>query len=160
VRSASARLDFGEPNRKLLPVGEFVTDLLERSEGSVPLEDGTAGATFAFDPTLVGRALANLLGNARTHAGGATSVRIFCQADRLHFEVRDEGPGFGDADVEALFEPFQRAHHGERIGSALGLGLALVARVARAQGGAAYARDRADGGACVGFSVDVGRSDP
>jgi len=151
----AARLDFDEPNRRPLRVGDFVAELLERSGEEAVLHDETDNREVCVDPTLIGRALSNLLGNARTHAAGATRVRLRVRESELCLEVIDEGPGLGNVDAASLFEPFCRAHQGERSGSALGLGLALVARVARAHGGSAYAHNRDEGGACVGFSVSI-----
>jgi signal transduction histidine kinase len=150
---ANARLDFGTPTLRPEPIGDFLGDLVERSEDSPRVDDETDNAEVWFDPSSVGRAFSNLLSNARTHGGGATRVRAYLQRDQLHVDVLDEGPGFGDADTTALFEPFTSGT-GESGGeSSLGLGLSLVARVARAHGGSAYARNREPRGACVGFSI-------
>src|SRR6185295_15766703 len=50
-----------------------------------------------FDATLVARALANLLDNAKKHGGGVTGVTIRFEADRVHVEIEDSGPGLGEA---------------------------------------------------------------
>jgi signal transduction histidine kinase len=150
---AAARLDFSGPDRRAVHIRDFVADLLDRSGDRVPLDDETGNLRVSVDPTLLGRALSNLLSNARTHGGGATCVRLTLKDQQLFLEVLDEGPGLGGTDPAVLFRPFQRAHQGERAGSSLGLGLALVARVAQAHGGQPYARDRDRRGACVGFSI-------
>ncbi|HTM21897.1 MAG TPA: sensor histidine kinase, partial [Kofleriaceae bacterium] len=69
------------------------------------------------------------------------------------FEVDDRGPGIPDADRERVFEPFYRGKEGK--GGSLGLGLALVRRIAAAHGGRSWAENRPGGGARVGFSVAV-----
>ena len=66
------------------------------------------------------------------------------------FEVRDRGPGIAIADVDRLFEPFERGAGGE----GMGMGLAVVGAIARAHHGSANARR--DGAETV-FSIEVPR---
>jgi two-component system, OmpR family, sensor kinase len=71
------------------------------------------------------------------------------------FEVDDRGPGFAPGDEGRVFDRFYRGgadteHHGS-----LGLGLALVRRIAVAHGGSAEARNRPGGGARVMLELPV-----
>ena len=59
--------------------------------------------------------------------------------------VRDRGPGLPEDAARSLFDPFWRGP-GAAPGGA-GLGLAIVARVQRAQGGTVEARNAQGGGA-------------
>jgi len=68
------------------------------------------------------------------------------------FCVADHGPGFGDADVAALFEPYAQAADGRRAGGA-GLGLAIVRWIAEQHGGAVRAQNRSEGGALMRFTL-------
>lgn len=106
------------------------------------------------DATLVARALSNLLDNAKKHAGGATGLTVRFEDDRATVEVSDRGPGLSDAEIERIFDPF----YGKPNGSAesLGLGLALVKRIAKAHGGDAFAKPRDGGGSVVGFWLALG----
>jgi signal transduction histidine kinase len=102
------------------------------------------------DPTLFRRAVANLLDNARVHGGGALAVRIERRDGRVAIEVDDAGPGVPAdrrADAFRAFVPSS--------GGGLGLGLALVSRIAVAHGGGAWISDRPGGGARVGFGVEA-----
>ncbi len=104
--------------------------------------------TAAVDPTLVRRAIANLIDNARVHGGGAVAVKIERRAQQIAIEVDDAGPGVPKdrrADAFRAFVPSS--------GGGLGLGLALVSRIAVAHGGGAWIADRPGGGARVGFTV-------
>ena len=96
------------------------------------------------------RAVANLLDNARVHGGGATAVRVQRRGAQIAIEVDDKGPGVTAdrrADAFRAFVPSS--------GGGLGLGLALVSRIAVAHDGGAWIDDRPGGGARVGFTVGV-----
>ena len=74
------------------------------------------------------RVIANLIGNADTHAGGATGVSITTGGDHVRIAVEDAGPGVDEADRERIFERFSRGSAAGSRGSGrgVGLGLALV----------------------------------
>jgi two-component system, OmpR family, sensor kinase len=152
---ASARLDFQALVPRPLDAVDAAARALERA--GLPADKLVAQeptAPFAGDPTLVGRALANLLHNAARHGGGVDQLRVKRAAGRVRFEVLDRGPGFAPELLEKLFRPFVQgdpgapAGEGESpAGTSLGLGLALVARIARAHGGTVQASNRREGGA-------------
>ena len=77
-------------------------------------------------------------------------LRVKQRPGRIAFEVEDAGKGFSDEAAKRLFQPFNGSA-GET--SSLGLGLALVRRIAQAHGGSAYAENIPEGGARVGFDV-------
>ena len=147
---ASSRLEFGNLDRRPLDLGELVTDTAH-SAGVAPESIEAIGDVRAqIDPTLVRRAVANLLDNARVHGGGAVAVRVERRETQIAIEVDDAGPGVPAdrrADAFRAFVPSS--------GGGLGLGLALVSRIAVAHGGAAWIDERPGGGARVGFAVDV-----
>lgn len=155
---ASSRLDFQALNRTPLSAAELARRALERCNLSADLlfapDDDVE---LLGDATLLGRALTNLLANARCHGGGVERLAIRRQNGKLEFSVSDRGPGFtGDSLTRAFERFYQGAPPRHKSGSSLGLGLALVRRIARAHGGDAFARNRPEGGAEVGFSVDRG----
>jgi two-component system OmpR family sensor kinase len=155
---ASSRVDFAALTKKTLDARDVARRALERasvaatalvveanSEGSVP---------FAADATLMARALANLIENAERHGAGMTALRVRVTEAAVAFEAEDHGPGFAAGEGERAFDPFYRgggAKDGER--PSLGLGLALVRRIAEAHGGLAYVRAREGGGAVVGIEL-------
>lgn len=89
-------------------------------------------------------ALANLVENAVLH-GGVGAVEVTVGAGPT-IEVRDHGPGLPPGAQGRLLEPFWRGP-GAAPGGA-GLGLAIVDRLQRAQGGAVEMRT-APGGGCL-----------
>ncbi len=109
--------------------------------------------TFLGDPTLLGRALGNLLENARAHGDGVVALRVEGDRDSITFAVDDDGPGIDAAERARAFEPFARGAQGHDGRTHLGLGLALVQRIAQAHGGGAWIDARQGGGTTVGIRV-------
>lgn len=105
--------------------------------------------------------IGNLLDNAchaalqeRRDDGEGARVRLFFTdlGEQLLIEVEDNGPGVAGEHVEAIFtEGFST-----KPGKHRGIGLALVARLCRAHGGAITLEESELGGAC--FTVVLDRS--
>jgi signal transduction histidine kinase len=152
---ASSRLDFAALRVRPLDAADVATRALERAGLNASLlEIETEDTTFAADATLIARALANLLANAKAHGAGVLALRVRDGAGQLVFEVEDHGRGFEPGEEERVFESFyQRPGDEAREKGALGLGLTLVKRIAVAHGGSAFAANREGGGARVGIAL-------
>ena len=108
---------------------------------------------FEGDATLVARAVANLLENAKRHAGGVDRLIVQARPGQVAFVVQDSGQGFAPGDETRAFEPFYKGTSSVSKGEqSIGLGLALVKKIAEAHQGHAFAQNRAGGGAEVGAS--------
>lgn len=152
---AGSRLDFGTLDRRALDAADLAATALERAGlPAEKLEVTTPDASLAGDPTLLARALANLIDNAQRHAGGAVRLGVRAEESSVVFEVDDGGPGFSREDLGRAFESFYRGR--QRGHGSLGLGLSLVRRIAVAHGGRAWAENLPGGGARVSFSVARG----
>ncbi|HEY3208808.1 MAG TPA: HAMP domain-containing sensor histidine kinase, partial [Actinomycetota bacterium] len=111
-------------------------------------------ATVLVDPARIRQALENLLDNALrfTGPGGVITLRSGRTGDVAWIRVEDTGPGFSQALLESVFEPFVRSETevvGNGSGVGAGLGLAIVRAVAEAHGGTASAENLPTGGARV-----------
>jgi two-component system sensor histidine kinase RegB len=107
-------------------------------------EDGLTGElAIAADPALR-QAIWNLLDNAAEVSPDMVTLTSAVVDDTLELSVRDRGPGFPPRVLAELGKP-QRS----RKGAGHGVGLFLVASVARKLGGALAADNRHDGGAVV-----------
>jgi two-component system OmpR family sensor kinase len=160
---AGARVDAGVLERRTLALGELAREALARAsapEGSsiagldVALELSSSASTANADVTLLGRALAILLDNAKQHGAKTATLHITRECSLTRFALDDDGPGFAPEDLDRVFTPFARGQGktpDERTG--VGLGLYLLKRIAEAHGGTAFAENRPGGGACVGFFI-------
>lgn len=115
--------------------------------------DGEARAWF--EPGLIRRAVSNLVGNAARFAEPGSTLVVTLQETegQACIEVRNRGPELSPEVLPNLFDRFFRAQS-SREGSKEnhGLGLAIVAAVARMHGGSTSARSNA-GVTSVGFSL-------
>ena len=122
---------------------------------------GEIGFKLALEPTIVrgqadriGRAVSNLVDNARKWSPADSSVEIALEDGVL--SVRDHGPGFQEADLPFVFDRFYRARDARKLPGS-GLGLAIVRQAAEACGGFVEAQNALGGGALlrVGFGPVV-----
>lgn len=105
------------------------------------------------DARMLRRLVRNLLENARRHGGDAAiEVSVSRSGSRARLAVDDRGPGVADRERERIFEAFYRPA-GAQGGGGLGLGLALVRRIARHHGGDARCLARDGGG--TRFEVEL-----
>lgn len=97
------------------------------------------------DPARIRQALLALLENSRKHAvPGLVRIEASKVDGRYRLSVSDEGPGIPDAFLPYAFTAFRRSQ--DARGSGSGLGLAVVAAIARAHGGQARCGTIAQGG--------------
>lgn len=94
------------------------------------------GMIVRGDPRLLRQMVANLLDNALRHTPAGTTIALSLAMDATGpiLSVEDDGPGVSSNDAPRLFERFSRTEQ-SRSTSGHGLGLALVAAIARIHGG-------------------------
>ena len=160
---------------------DFVPDFDDVSPGFPALEacaaidelhpgraiDYTAAADLPdeinIDAELVTLALVNLLDNAVKYSSAEVQNSPITLAverdderpDRVVYRVSDCGPGIGEADRQRLFGVFPR--HPDKGGAGFGIGLSLVANVARHHGGSVDYRSRAASGAIFELRLPITR---
>ena len=151
---ARSRVDFGNVEPVEADAVELALRALERADLDPTLLEAEASTMpVRADVGLVLAALANLLRNAVDHADRLIALRVRRSGEMVVFEACDEGPGFATEELDRAFEGFhQGPREGSGRGGSLGLGLALVERIAAAHGGRASASN-VPGGACVRFEL-------
>jgi signal transduction histidine kinase len=130
------------------------------AEEAVPFGAEVSGAkvTIRGDVRLLRRLIRNLLSNARRYAGGSVvEIDVRAVAGGALLSVADRGPGVPESDHERIFEPFFRGLTATASPvDGVGLGLALVQRIAQLHGGRARCVQRPHGGSR--FEIELGGS--
>jgi sigma-B regulation protein RsbU (phosphoserine phosphatase) len=109
--------------------------------------------TIACDPQRIEQVLSNLLANALTHSDSeAIDVRLRDTTDAVVLSVRNQGRPIPAEVLPQLFQPFYRATAGQAR-SGLGLGLFIVAEIAKSHGGTVEATSSADEGTVFTFTL-------
>jgi signal transduction histidine kinase len=109
------------------------------------------------DRTSLLRILVNILDNAIRHAHSRVEIAVSEDGPDLRFVVSDDGPGIDPDDLPHIFEPLFRADRTRNSATGgAGLGLAIVDRLAAAQGATVSADTAPSGGArfTVRFAID------
>ncbi|ROV68363.1 HAMP domain-containing sensor histidine kinase [Streptomyces globisporus] len=142
--------DEGLRRRERVALDETVTTITgalaaEAAERDITVEVAARPVTVEGDAVLLDHLVHNLVANAlrHNHPGGTVTVRVGPGG----LEVANTGPRVDPATVPLLFEPFRRARARRHApGEGAGLGLSIVASVARAHGGDVAARANPGGG--------------
>lgn len=159
-----SRLDAGvlEPERADVDLGRLL-DVVVRE-----VERFAAGKGLALrcvpttvwvrsDPLLLRRIVQNLLANAVHYTEtGRVLIGVRRSRGEVRIEVHDTGPGFTPIQQERMFDEYQRltTQPGERAHPGLGLGLAIVQRLASLLGHALAARSIPSRGSCFTLRLD------
>lgn len=108
-------------------------------EGVDLVDDAVAVSVLEVDAGGIRQALTNLLDNAlrETPSGGTVTIRLSESPTEVTLAVHDTGPGLPPELGSHAFDLFSRGHNRGRTETGFGLGLGVVAGVARAHGGRA-----------------------
>lgn len=152
-----ARLEAGafDASKEEFDVGAVVRDAAELYEpvadddGVVLTADIGAAPHIVANRQLVSQAVINLIENALKYGrssktNGRIDVSLVATADEVEIAVSDRGPGIAAADRERVLKRFVRLEEG-RTPPGTGLGLSLVAAVARLHAGRILLDDNGPG---------------
>jgi two-component system heavy metal sensor histidine kinase CusS len=113
-------------------------------------------AEGSFDTPLLQRALSNLIGNATRYALRGSTVRVDITGEPtgdVQLKVVNRGVTIGPDDLPRLFDRFYRADAARSAADRNhGLGLSIVAAIARMHGGRPIANS-ADGTSSIGMHL-------
>ncbi|MEY2853778.1 MAG: hypothetical protein RL030_910, partial [Pseudomonadota bacterium] len=116
-------------------------------------------ARVRLDAARIQFMLKNLVGNALRYSSaqdGPVDLTVRIEADRVEFQVRDQGPGIPLDQRAHIGEPFFRSDHSRtRDTGGTGLGLYLARQIARAHGGDLRLVDPEGRGALFIVSIPV-----
>lgn len=115
------------------------------------------------DPVRIRQAVLAILDNARRHAvAGQVFVQTRQENGWCMVRIEDEGPGIPPEAEAQVFKAFRRMRDDDERGAdaGSGLGLAVVAAIARAHRGEASCRPSTRGGACFDLRWPNDKSSP
>lgn len=119
--------------------------------------------SISMDAILIQQVLMNIMENAVFHAKGMTelvlSVRI--EDSSAIFEIKDNGCGISEEKLQQIFTGYlERAGSAPTDGSRnnMGIGLSVCSTIIKAHGGVIYAKNRKEGGAIFGFTLEIEES--
>lgn len=118
------------------PVLDALCRLMQRVHGDRDVRfacDANAQGLFAGAREDLEEMLGNLLDNAGKWAAHSVEVKVRHEGNRMRFEVRDDGAGLPEEDLERVLGRGVRL---DERASGSGLGLAIVADIAESYGGA------------------------
>lgn len=106
----------------------------------------TPRLTMHLRPSLMRRAVRNLIENAVKYGGGA-EVFLTSEGNHVAIQVCDRGPGIPHDKLNKVFDPFTRLEESRnRDTGGVGLGLALARAIVRDAGGEITLSNREGGG--------------
>jgi len=157
-RAAFTRVDLGEVASVAV---EFFEPMAEERGIRLDIAIASGAQVILGDRDLCFEALSNLLDNALkfTPSGGAVIVSVSRIGDAVVAAVDDTGPGLPPGDHAQMFQRFYRAETA-RLTPGNGLGLSLVAAIAKLHNATVTARSLAAGGGCFNIAfpaVETGR---
>jgi signal transduction histidine kinase len=117
---------------------------LAEDAGRTIVTDAPVAATLPAHRELLGQALGNLVDNALKYGEGPITLRLRVLPGAVTIAVADAGPGIAADRRDAALRRFGRLDSA-RGGGGAGLGLSLVAAVARLHGGTVRLDDAAPG---------------
>ncbi len=137
-------------------VRTFLDDLVEEWRSTRPVVDLTYENRFGADLSIISdsalkQMICNVLDNALEASPRWVGFDVTHEVELLKMVVTDAGPGFAPEMLTQFGKPYQSTKG--RPGA--GLGLFLVANVARTLGGSVVARNRAEGGAMVTLTLPL-----
>jgi two-component system sensor histidine kinase KdpD len=161
-RHQASRLRLGKKNISAAEVIMVtVNKILSRHPGrKAELDVPNKLPPVSIDPQRLERILSNLLDNAFKYSGDDDKVSVFAALDDAYLTigVRDEGIGITSADMELLFEPFNRLRPEEQV-NGIGLGLVVCKRLVEAHGGRIWAESEPGHGATFKFTIPLGATE-
>jgi signal transduction histidine kinase len=145
-----ARVDAEQAHAEPVDVNAVVNGVCKDAQLGAPEQvirlTETPGLSLPGWPTLVERAVDNLLRNALRFNPEGQPIEVNAERDGEHIllSVRDHGPGVAAEHLEQLGEPFFRAPGQTAPGH--GLGLAIARKAAERHGGALQLANHPQGG--------------
>lgn len=142
---AFAREDSKQENKKDLDLVSLLqsicNDAIDMGH-AVTFESTHTRTGFHGRPIALKRACTNIINNAIRYGGNA-DVSLTKRSKVIIIQIKDNGPGIKEADLDRVFEPFYRAEQSRSKNTGgTGLGLAVTRDIVQAHGGKIRLKNR------------------
>ncbi len=159
IRFSNDASDLPSSNFNLHELAHTTAALMEDTAVNVGSDitthiDADVPAEVSGSPEQLRQVLFNLLSNAVKYGPG-TPIRLEIKtiADKLRFQVSDEGPGIPLEDQSQIFDKFTRINPDQTTAKGTGLGLALSKRLVEHMGGEIRVHSNGIQGTCIEFDM-------
>jgi len=146
ARATYGKLTLQKERVHLLEMAKAVAALQAKTRQGVKIDVGGEPAWVDGDAARVQQMIGNLIENAMKYGGRKIQVRVRRDEAWSRLSVQDDGQGIAPDLLPDLFKPFVQGEQPlDRAAGGLGLGLALVDRLAALHGGSVEARSDGPG---------------
>jgi two-component system osmolarity sensor histidine kinase EnvZ len=149
----------GNSAGQVVSVDSFLRDrfsMIGTMDGALFACDLKAGPRFVMSRPLLERLMSNLVDNALEHGEPPIEIRTSRDQDGWLLSVRDHGTGIEASEMTSATKPFVRLNATQRSTQHWGLGLSVVARLARSCGASLKLGNHPDGGLWVRIVLPAG----
>ncbi|MBW8183421.1 ATP-binding protein [Shewanella nanhaiensis] len=108
---------------------QTIKRLSSQNTPPIHFNKGAQPAYIMGDPSLIERAIQNLVTNAQRFAQNAIDIKIEQDKQLVTLSVTNDGPGIPKEDQAKIFEPFYRSKSVQNGNKGHGLGLAIIKRI-------------------------------
>ena len=131
--------DNEKSNFELLSVSSVLQGLeadYKRSNAILQIEETKDTGFYLMRPSLIRRALDNIIGNALRY-GNLANLKVVVDDRHVNFIIEDDGPGIPIEMLSEALKPFSRLDpaRNQDKGMGVGLGLPIASDIAKAHGG-------------------------
>ena len=161
------RIDDSITKIAMVPVAldELLDSVIVKFNKHYPQQEVTVEApeefiSISMDAILIQQVLMNIMENAIFHAKGMTELilSVHIESKNAVFEVKDNGCGIPEERLDRIFAGYlEREGNAPLDGSRnnMGIGLSVCSTIIKAHGGVIYAKNRKEGGAVFGFTLEI-----
>ncbi|MGL5392938.1 MAG: ATP-binding protein [Shewanella sp.] len=110
-------------------VKHTIKRLAPLAPSAIILEHDITALPLVGEPTLIERALQNLLTNAQRFARQEIRIKLSQSAQQISLSVSNDGEPIPEVDLPKVFEPFYRSQTEQNGNKGHGLGLAIIKRI-------------------------------
>tara|TARA_B100000902_G_C27218131_1_gene868147 strand:- start:35 stop:1330 length:1296 start_codon:yes stop_codon:yes gene_type:complete len=131
--------DNEKSNFELLSVSSILESLdadYKRLGAKLDIAKNKNSGSYLMRPSLIRRALDNIIGNALRY-GTLANLKVIIDEDHINFIIEDNGPGIPAEMLSEALKPFSRLDpaRNQDNGMGVGLGLPIASDIAQAHGG-------------------------